>query len=39
MDKTIALNPNEVVRFLQKRPKEFTREDLHRFISEKASAW
>ncbi len=35
MDKNIALNPNEVVAFLQKRPEEFTREDILRFISEK----
>ena len=35
MDKLIALNPNEVVAFLQKRPWEFTRADLLRFISEK----
>jgi len=35
MDKTIALNPNEVVSFLQKRPQEFTRADLLKFIQEK----
>ena len=35
MDKTIALNPNEVVAFLQKKPAEFTRADLIRFITEK----
>lgn len=35
MDKLIALNPNEVIAFLQKRPGEFTRADLLRFISEK----
>ncbi len=34
MDKTIALNPNEVVAFLQKRPETFTREDMLRFICE-----
>lgn len=35
MDKTIALNPNEVVAYLQKKPVEFTRADLLRFITEK----
>ena len=35
MDKLIALNPNEVVAFLQKRPQDFTREDLLHFICEK----
>ena len=35
MDKTIALNPNEVVAYLQKKPAEFTRADLIRFITEK----
>ncbi|MBO4623977.1 MAG: glutamine synthetase [Bacteroidales bacterium] len=35
MDKSIALNPNEVVAFLQKRPQEFTRADMIRFICEK----
>ncbi|MBO7638142.1 MAG: glutamine synthetase beta-grasp domain-containing protein, partial [Treponema sp.] len=35
MDKLIALNPNEVVSYLQKRPVEFTRADLLRFITEK----
>ena len=35
MDKLIALNPNEVVAYLQKRPAEFTRADLLRFITEK----
>ena len=34
MDKNIALNPNQVVAFLQKHPEEFTREDLLRFITE-----
>lgn len=34
MDKNIALNPNEVVAFLQKRPQDFTREDMLRFICE-----
>ena len=31
----IALNPNEVVAHLQKRPKDFTKADLLTFISEK----
>lgn len=35
MDKNIALNPNEVVAHLQKRPEDFTREDMLRFICEK----
>ena len=35
MDKLIALNPNEVVAFLQKRPQDFTRADLLSFITEK----
>ena len=35
MDKNIALNPNEVVSFLKKSPKAFTREDLLRFICER----
>ncbi len=35
MDKQIQLSPNEVVAFLGKRPAEFTREDLLRFIVEK----
>ena len=35
MDKNIALNPNEVVAFLQKAPDSFTREDLLRFICER----
>ena len=35
MDKQITLNPNEVVAFLQKRPQEFTRDDMLRFICEK----
>ena len=34
MDNFIALNPNAVVAFLQKRPQDFTRADLLRFISE-----
>ena len=35
MDKTIALNPNEVVAYIQKKPAEFTSADLIRFITEK----
>ena len=35
MDKRIALNPNEVVAFLQKAPEQFTRDDMLRFITEK----
>ena len=35
MDKNIALNPNEVVAFLQKYPRDFTRADMLRFICEK----
>ena len=35
MDKTLALNPNEVVAFLGKRPAEFTRADLLSFIQAK----
>ena len=35
MDKKIALNPNEVVSFLQKAPETFTREDLLKFIQER----
>ena len=35
MDKKIALNPNEVVAFLQKAPREFTREDMLSFIEQK----
>ena len=35
MDKKIALNPNEVVAFLQKAPELFTRDDMLRFICEK----
>ena len=35
MDKKIALNPNEVVAFLQKAPREFTREDMLTFIEQK----
>ena len=35
MDKNIALCPNDVVAFLGKRPQDFTREDLLRFITEK----
>ena len=34
MDKTIALNPNRIVRFLDKKPADFTRDDIIRFISE-----
>ena len=34
MDNHIALNPNAVVAFLQKRPQDFTRADLLRFIQE-----
>ena len=32
MDKSIALNPNAVVAYLQKRPEDFTRADLLDFI-------
>ena len=35
MNKSIALNPNEVVAFLEKTPEAFTREDILRFICEK----
>ena len=35
MDKLIALNPNEVIAFLQKRPQSFTKDDLLHFICEK----
>ena len=35
MDKKIALNPNEVVAFLEKAPENFTREDMLTFIEEK----
>ena len=35
MDKKLALNPNEVVAFLKKDPKDFTRDDLINFICEK----
>ena len=35
MDKKIALNPNEVVAFLQKAPQKFTREDMLTFIEQK----
>ncbi len=35
MDKNIALNPNEVVSFLEKHPEDFTREDMLTFICEK----
>ena len=35
MDKNISLNPNEVVAFLQKHPRDFTRADMLRFICEK----
>lgn len=34
MDKLIALNPNEVVSYLQKRPADFNKADLLRFITE-----
>lgn len=34
MDKTIAMSPNRVVRFLGKRPADFTRADIIRFIAE-----
>ena len=39
MDNFIALNPNAVVAFLQKRPQDFTRADLLRFISENGIRW
>ena len=32
MDRTIQLNPNEVVSFLGKQPKDFTRGDMLHFI-------
>lgn len=32
MDKTLELNPNAVVAFIKKQPKDFTREDLMEFI-------
>ena len=35
MDKRIALNPNEVVAFLEKAPENFTRDDMLTFIEEK----
>ena len=35
MDKTLELNRNEVISFLQKRPGDITREDLLRFIKER----
>ena len=35
MDKKIALNPNEVVSYLQKAPETFTREDLLKFVQER----
>ena len=35
MDKKIALNPNEVVAFLEKAPREFNREDMLSFIEER----
>ena len=35
MDKSIALNPNEVVAFLQKHPQSFTREDMLTFIQQR----
>jgi len=34
MDKTIELNPNKVVAYLRKRPEEFTREDIIRYVRE-----
>ena len=34
MDKELELNPNKVVSFLQKKPKDIRREDLIRFIKE-----
>ena len=34
MNTKYALNPNPLVKFLQKEPKEFTKEDLIRYISE-----
>ena len=35
MDKTLALNPNEVVSFLGKAPETFTCEDILRFVCER----
>lgn len=35
MDKTLELNPNEVIAYLQKRSSDFTREDLIKFIKAK----
>jgi len=34
MDKTIALNPNDLVRHLGKAQKDFTREDIVRYVTE-----
>ena len=34
MEKTLELNPNAVVAFLKKKPVDFTREDLIKFIKE-----
>ena len=34
MDKQIALNPNQVVAYLGKRPEHFTREDILRYITD-----
>ena len=35
MDKNLALNPNRVVSFLGKDPKEFTLDDMITFVEEK----
>ena len=35
MEKTLELNPNEVIAFLQKRPENFTLDDLIQFIKAK----
>ena len=34
MNKHLNLNPNTIVRYLEKMPEEFTREDIIKFISE-----
>ena len=35
MNKKLSLNPNEVVAFLGKEPKDFTRADMLSFITER----
>ena len=34
MDKTLNLNPNRLVQFLQKSPSEFTKQDIIRYVKE-----